>query len=107
MTILVDGPNAVDIEELETRIERDTKFGSTGVTNTIRGSFLISSCSSAFKSYHGIKLHDNKRLTIIAYLEDKPKERWYITGCHTTTQRTDKYGSRFQFTATNMRRELI
>lgn len=110
MTILVDGPSAVDIEELETRIERDvtpTAFGPVaGKGTAIKGSFKLPSCFSGTRAHSGVLTH-NSNLAIITDLEDKPGERWHLIDCHITSQRIDKHGSHFQFTAEKMRREII
>lgn len=107
MSILIDGPNATDIENLETHMSMDTTptpfTPATGATLTIRGSFAIPSCRS-MRPYNGVDPHKDK-LTIIVYLEDT-KERWCLTGCHITSQTIDKHGSSFKFTAEEMEKEL-
>lgn len=110
MTILVDGPSAVDIEQLTTELIRDTTPSAFGPvassTTTIHGTFKLSSCFSGTKQHSGVDTHKDS-LEIIAYLEDKPKKACYLTGCHITSQTINKHGSHFKFTAENMRFETI
>jgi len=85
MTILVKGPDALDIEDLETTVTDDA---------LIAGSFLV--------KIYAKDLNMASEFTIIDCVHGN---RWLITECRITSRDIKLYGTEFEFIAQGLEKE--